>query len=342
MNACSRLCIDFSEVKWMDKKRLLPGSLACLGMLILIIDSKAALQAASDGVALCIRTVIPSLFPFFVLSGILVRQWTGRPIPFLRPLGRLLGMGAGTEALLVTGFLGGYPVGAKAVADSWKSGNLSKRDANRLLSFCSNPGPAFLFGMAAPMFSHPGAGWLLWGIQIISALWVGMIFREEPDLPGTVTPTGKLPMTQAVENALSVTAQVCGWVILFRILSTFTQRWFLWWFPDWLDVVFTGFLELTNGCLSLEEIPREDIRFLLCSAMLSWGGFCVVMQTASVINGLSLRNYLLGKFLQTGFCLLFCAVCMGLVHPVCLISGFLPFLLQKVKKRSSNPKAAVV
>lgn len=336
------LCIEFSEVKTMKNHPTFPGILAAVGMLALILDSEASLAGAAEGVDLCIRTVIPSLFPFFILSGILVREWTGRTVLFLRPLGRLLGMPAGSESVLITGFLGGYPVGAKAVRDAWVNGSLSEKDANRLLSFCSNAGPAFLFGMASPMFADSMAGWMLWGIQIASALFVGILFRKDPDTAGSMPVPPKGGLSDSLQNAVSVTAQVCGWVICFRILTTFANRWVLWLLPQWFRVFFTGFLELANGCLSLSAVEKETVRFLLCSAMLSWGGLCVAMQTAAVTRGLKLSCYLTGKLLQTGFSLLLSLCYQGLVSPLLPVFLIVLVLGCKTVKKGSNPGAVGV
>ena len=101
----------------MKLRKILPGLFAAAGMVVLILDSRTALMGASEGVALCLKTVIPSLFPFFILSGILSGSLMGLEFPILRPIGRVLGMPNGSEMLLVSGFLGGYPVGAKAVRD---------------------------------------------------------------------------------------------------------------------------------------------------------------------------------------------------------------------------------
>lgn len=326
----------------MKKNRPFSGIVAALGMLVLIIDSEASLAGAREGVDLCIRTVIPSLFPFFLLSQILVSAWTGRQLPMLRPLGKLLGVPEGCESLLIPGFLGGYPVGAKSIHHAWESGCVSEQDANRLLFFCSNAGPSFLFGMAAPLFSKPGTGWILWGIQIVSTILVAYLMRREPGVAKPVPALLEQSLSQALKNAVSVTAQVCGWVICFRIITTFADRWFLWLVPEWIRVLFSGFLELSNGCLRLSVLASEEIRFIFCSVMLSWGGICVIMQTASVTKGLKLRYYLLGRLLHTGFSLFLSLSILGilpklsLVLPVLLISGW------KAVKRGSIPKAAGV
>ncbi len=319
----------------MKKASFIPGVAAALGMLLLILDSKTALTSAAEGIELCIRTVIPSLFPFFVLSGVLVSSMMGMKIPGGVFLGNLLGIPRGAESILITAFLGGYPVGAKAVRDAWANGQLDKDTAEHLLSFCNNAGPAFLFGMAAPMFSDSYTGWILWGIHIVGALTAGMFFRAEPRSVSSLSSVGQTSLSDALKSSLSVTAQVCGWVVLFRIVNGFLSRWILWLLPPAGQAAVAGFLELANGCLSLGSIPKEELRFLICSAILAFGGVCVTMQTVSVTRRLSLKYYFLGKLVQTAFSILLSMMYLDMISPWLLL--LLPIgLLRKNAKNSRN------
>lgn len=326
----------------MKQRRLLTGLFAAVGMLLLILDAETSLRSAAEGMELCLRAVIPSLFPFFMLSGILLRSLMGIRLPLLRPLGKLLGMPEGSESLLICGFLGGYPVGAKSVRDAWAAGHLEKADAERMLSFCNNAGPAFLFGMAAPVFSDPYTGWSLWGIHILSALTAGILLKKEPDGRDCPALCVSASASGGINNALSVTAQVCGWVILFRVISGFLSRWFLWLFPLWIQTALTGFLELANGCLLLGSVTSEQMRFVLCSGMLSFGGVCVFLQTGSAARGLKLHLYIAGKLLQTGFAVLFSILWLtnprlfGLTVPAILLLGM------KTRKKCGNPETVGV
>ena len=92
--------------------RMWSGIFAAFGLLLLILDAKTALQGAQEAVVLCTSVVIPSLFPFFVLSGMLASAASGGGNKSLRPLERLLGVPIGAGGLFLTGLLGGYPTGA--------------------------------------------------------------------------------------------------------------------------------------------------------------------------------------------------------------------------------------
>lgn len=282
-------------------KKLKTSILAAIGLLILILDTKTALSGASEGLELCIRTVIPSLLPFFVLSILLTSALAGESIPLLRPLGRLCGIPKGAESLLLVGMLGGYPAGAQCVAQAYRSGALKKQDAERMIAFCNLAGPAFLFGIIAGKFSNPYIAWALWGIHIVSAILVSMLLPMKAK-DATLLRSGKpLTLSDALQRSLQIMASVCGWIILFRIIIAFLDRWVLWLLPTAAQVAITGILELSNGCCDLGSISSEGLRFIISAGMLAFGGLCVFMQTAAVTDSLSLKTYVWGKLLQLLF-----------------------------------------
>ena len=121
------------------------GCLAALGLLL--ARSAEAAQAVRDGLSLCAGSVIPALFPFLAVSGLLTALDAGAS-PALGPLARLLGCSqAGARAFLL-GLTGSYPVGARTVAQLYRRGGISRREAGRLLMFSNNCGPAFILGVA--------------------------------------------------------------------------------------------------------------------------------------------------------------------------------------------------
>lgn len=281
-----------------SRKNAIVAISASLGMLMLILDSKTALEGAMQGVELCIRTVVPSLLPFFVLSILLTSSLTGSTISYLRPLGRLCGIPIGTESLLAIGLLGGYPVGAQSIHHTYKEGFLTNQEARRLLGFCNNAGPAFIFGIAGGLFQSRWCAWALWGIHIVSALIVGMIMPHKTSRRIAAASASHVTLPMCLSRSVTVMGEVCGWIILFRVVLAFSERWFLWLLPDMLCAAAHGALELVNGCHFLYSIPSEGIRFVLCSAFLAFGGLCVAMQTVSVTGALGIGWYFPGKILQ--------------------------------------------
>lgn len=275
------------------------GLFGAIGMAMLILDSKTALAGAAQGVGLCIKSVIPSLFPFFFLSTMLTAALSGRRLPIPNVILRMLRIPEGGESLLLVGLLGGYPVGAAGIADAAKRGQLPANTARRMLGFCNNAGPSFLFGIIAGLFPKYWMAWALWGVHIISSLLVGILLPGKPGEKISVSASRQPSIIDCLTGAIKTMATVCGWVVLFRILIAFMDRWLFWALPTQLAVAISGLLELTNGCCMLGTVPNTGLRFILCSGMLAFGGLCVGMQTVTVTSSIGSGMYFPGKLLQT-------------------------------------------
>lgn len=161
------------------KSLVLPLMCICF-ILLLIVFSKAAVEAASNGIRLWLYVVFPSLFPFFVASQLLSRTGFVRAAgvllePIMRPLFNVPGCGSFAFAM---GISSGYPTGAKITADLRKDGMISKVEAERLLTFTNNSGPLFVIGaVAVGMFGSRNLGLFMLGCHIAACVTVGFIFR---------------------------------------------------------------------------------------------------------------------------------------------------------------------
>jgi len=210
-----------------------------------------------------------------------------------------------------------------------------------MLSFCNNAGPSFIFGMAAMQFSSPIYGWLIWGVQMLSAAAVARILPAGQESTVGESKPSPTSLSDAMHIALRVMATVCGWVVVFRVILSFLDRWLMWLMPQSAQVLLTGLLELANGCCNLSRIENHGLRFILCSLMLSLGGVCVFMQTSSVLQGLPVKHYLKGKALQGIFALLLSSMIQiflpggvslhpGIAVPILIfVLGFSGYFLRK-------------
>lgn len=282
----------------MGKKERCIGVAAIAAFFVLIIDTKTSLAGVAQGIDICIYTLIPSLFPFLIISALISSTLTATGSVSDRILCRLFHIPNGASVILTMGLLGGYPVGAKMVTDAYNNGQLSKSDAQRMICFVNNAGPSFIFGMVALSFSSPIIPWLLWLIQIISAWIVSFFFRTEGQ-HHIITARRKITIDRIVKQAVNTMAVICAWVIIFRTVLSFLSKWFLWLVPASMQVLITGIMELANGCVDLAYIQNESLRFIVAAGMLSFGGLCVMMQTTAVSQGLSVKRYFPGKVLQS-------------------------------------------
>jgi sporulation integral membrane protein YlbJ len=307
-------------------------ALICLALFAavaaLVIFPKDSVDAAAGGVRLCFNVIIPSLFPFFVLSTLIVQlgiaRYFGRLLePIMRPL---FNVGGACSTAFVLGFIGGYPVGAKTVIALYENGNCSKVEAERLLSFCNNSGPAFIFGVVgAGVFSSSTVGIMLYLAHTLASLLVGVVFRfwgrsEEKRgrsrLPEAQPKRFTIAFTDSIKSSFQTTLNICGFVIFFTVfikllflsgilplLATGIGTLFSPFGFDkvWAERLLTGIIELTSGVSSLAGAAGEFTRSMALAAfMLGWAGLSIHCQVLSFIgdSGLSVRTYIYGKTLQ--------------------------------------------
>lgn len=269
-------------------------------LLVMIFDSKTALSGAVEGVQLCVATVIPTLFPFIFVCNVLTATLSAQALPFPRRLCKIFGIPNGAQGLVLMGFLGGYPVGAQCIGQARQSGTLNRTDAEHLLSFCNNAGPAFLFGLGMTVLGSVRLCALVWLIHIVSALIVGCVHAKGEMRAMRAPVTNEVDFSAAMIGAVRAMALVCGWIVLFRTGLAFCELWFLWLLPRNLRLLLTGMAELTNGCCALTQIDSLGLRMRLFCGMIGFGGVCVGLQTKSVLraNGLHGSAYFPGKAAQ--------------------------------------------
>ncbi|MCI9223513.1 MAG: sporulation protein [Oscillospiraceae bacterium] len=307
------------------RQKKVRDALAASALLIataaLVISPGEAINGAKDGLALCFNVIVPSLFPFFVLSSLVVdlglAAYLGRAMEgLMRPLFRVSGSCAAAVAL---GFIGGYPVGARTALQLYEQGLCSKTEAERLLAFCNNSGPAFILGVVgAGVFGDSRVGLLLYLTHALASLLVGLLFRfyggwerrracaPRPKPIQTVT----LPaaFTGAVSRALQSTLNICAFVVFFavvlRLLSAYgalsgaAALLSLAGFEgEWARRLVAGLLELSSGVASLQGGAGLAGRVSMAAFMLGWAGLSVHCQVLSFLvdSGLSARVYLAGK-----------------------------------------------
>ncbi|MDR1737180.1 MAG: sporulation protein [Oscillospiraceae bacterium] len=146
----------------------------------LIFNPRETSSAAVAGISLCLNVIIPSLFPFFVISTLTIELGLTRYLgallrPIMRPLFRLSGS---CSTAVILGFLGGYPVGAQTAIALYERKQCTKDEAERLLAFCNNSGPAFILGaVGAGILGSSQAGWLLYLTHTAASLTIGIMFR---------------------------------------------------------------------------------------------------------------------------------------------------------------------
>ena len=276
----------------------------------LLLHPEIASGAVVQGLRLCGSVILPSLFPFFVCANLLT-ELSLEHIParlFARVMRPLFHVGGAGSAALALGVLGGYPAGAQAAVQLYKSGSITKPEAERLLCFCNNAGPSFLLGVTgAGVYGSLRIGFLLWGVHVFCALLTGLLLRGQPLPPQPVkafqdaqpphAPVSfAAAFTASVRQAGAAAIQVCMYVVIFSVLSAFLLCLLPASTPPALRALAVGLLELSNGVSLLQGAGTLP----LAAFLLGFSGLSVAAQAQSLLTGtdLSFRRYLPAKLLH--------------------------------------------
>lgn len=273
----------------------------CAAMGMLILDSGCAARSAASAVELCLSTLIPSLFPMLVLSGWLASRISGLRLPWLA---RLLRVPDGSEGLFLLGLLGGYPAGCAAIVQNVRSGSLSSGDGERMLGFCSNCAPAFLFGVLGAVLGDLRQVFAIAVIQLLCAALAAAHWPGAPEQQAAA-PARPVTLPQAVRQSVAALGSICAWVVLSGVVTGFCQKWLFPLLPDVVSPVLTGLLELTSGCVTLPRVHGAELRFLLACVLVNFGGICVLLQLQALAApaGISLRACAAQKLCQSALAL---------------------------------------
>ena len=280
-------------------------------MLCLIVYPAQSAAAAAKAVRVCAFSVVPSLFPFFVLSKLLLSGGVSIPFPD-RFAEKCFGVSGPCLSAFFVSLLGGYPAGVAAVSDLYRNGAITKQDAEKSLCFCNNSGPAFFLSLiGGTVLGSVKAGLVLYSIHILSAVLCGRFFAKRISAAfhmrqiGTNRNPVEKHLPEAISESCAALLQISGLIVFFSVMIAIAEEAGVFrpfalipYFPvPEAKALLCGVLELSSGIL---QSAGTRYAFVLCAFLMGWGGFCVHMQAKAIWQaaGLRPRNYLSSKLLQ--------------------------------------------
>ncbi len=280
-------------------KRIFIALFSLICMLVVITNYFTVQSAAKQAVGICINSVFPSVFPFLILSSMIIKSGSASVIgkPFSRIFNKFFGVNKSCTTPIILGLTAGFPVGASCTYNLYKNGEISKDEAEYLLSFCSNSGISFIFGIiGGEIFKSAKIGAMIFVIQLVSSVITGVLMKNRHiiSVSDFRTKNTDISFSAVVVNSVKESviniAYICGYIVLFSIFTKLIIS-FL---PECFSFTVKGILELTSASYELSYFELKSA-FVLACGILSWCGICVHMQVRAVTGNLSLKPYFIGK-----------------------------------------------
>lgn len=254
-----------------------------LSFFFLLYPAETA-KSVSEGLSLCLNVVIPSLFPFMVISGIFVSSAVCEKLGrvFKKAISFLFSLSGACFCPVLVCLVGGYPTAAFCARQLYEKGLISRRDYQHLLLFAVNPSPSFAVGaVGAMLLGSSTSGAVIFFSVIIASLLLGLFSRlvkteaSDEDRKPISIEVQFMPFSKSVVNAIGSSGKamlfICFSVLFFSAVLSVTDRLF----PTKNASMLCGALfEVTCGCKRCcRKLPIEII-----AGIVGWGGLCTHFQ----------------------------------------------------------------
>ncbi len=276
-------------------------SILLLVLLLIPLYGEAMSDGILGGIRLCVRSIIPAVFPFMVLSSMMIGYGVFDQVKLLsRPFERIFHISKNGLCAYLCGIFCGFPLGAKCAAEALDHGQISKEECERLIIFSACPSPAFIICGIGGLYASIKKGVLLYLITLICGAFIGIFLgrdqrasnrKEAPSTP-------YFSFTEAVERAGLNTLYICSYLLLFSGIMAILRAALS---SSLLLSCILPFLEIgaASAFLTAAEIPSV-LSFALCAFAASFGGFSVHLQCAHAVRGtgISMKKFCFYKLIQ--------------------------------------------
>lgn len=252
---------------------------------------QACAQSLGDALALCGGSLLLALFPFLIVSSLLVQCGAAEPLgAVLRPAARLMGFRARCSGgILLIGLLGGFAPAANATAEAFRAGRIDREEAAALLPACICSGPSFvILSVGAGMLGSLELGVRLFAAQVLTGYLSAGLLRRAALLPKKRPAKGKPSPAAAphppeppqlyrvIADSVTTYLRLCGFILYFRLLAGGLGALL----PARAGVLPAILLEVCSGC----DLAAQTGRWasVLCCAALSVQGASVLMQVRTI------------------------------------------------------------
>ncbi len=267
-------------------KIIFPFTIAVICLLCTLIYPKEIGSGVKDGIFLLGDSLIPSLFPFAVLSTyIAVCPATEYLSELLKkPSHVIFGVSDCGLLAVILGFLGGYPIGAKIVCKLYECKKISQKEAHLLFCWCVNPGISFVItAIGQFMLKNTFYGVVLYISVVLSSVTIGVFSRfiykvELSETNSALKINNENLFIDSVASGSKTMLSICGWVLLFSAISGGVDALIK---NRYASLFIKALLEVTTGC---KYAALNNLSLPLISALLSFGGFAVIFQVSPFLQ----------------------------------------------------------
>ena len=275
----------------------------------ILTESPSILSSVTFSFQIWKNNLVPSMFPIFVLSELLIQygfpQFLGELCKPLMHIFRMKGSGA---FIFIMSIISGFPSNAKYTRELYLKKELTKEEASKILTFTHFSNPLFILGTISILFlNNKEAGLLILLCHYLSNIIIGLLFRNyhpsEKENNKVSFKKAILMMhkkrinndknfgqiiTNSLMNSINTLLLILGVVTMFLVITTILNN--ILPFNNYYQSILNGFFEMSQGLkyVSLLEIPLK-LKSSLSAMIISFGGLSVHMQMIGILSDTKIK-----------------------------------------------------
>ena len=295
-------------------------TLSIISLIELLINKSTIFNTISYSMNLWISSIIPSLFPFFIISDILIQYNITDyiPNPIRKIFKKLFNVSDNSVTIFFLSLLSGFPSSARNIRTMYDMNLINEKEASHTLIFTHFSNPLFILGTVSVFFfKNETLGLIILIAHYLSNIILGIITRNYNtisiiDKKQTNVLQKNFPKVfiSAIKNAIDNLLTILGTLTCFLIISAMIINTIN--LSSYNSTILKGILEMTMGLKSLSLLNINNIYKVVISTMfISFGGLSVHMQILSFLidTKISYKQFFIARIFHA------------------LIAGFLSYIL---------------
>ena len=283
-----------------------------LSLFLLLIYSETAVNYMRKGLTLCATAVIPSLFPFMIISELIIKSGIGQIISriFRLPMKLIFVVNESAASAFILGALCGFPIGTLTLVKMLDRGEISKRELERMMTFCNIPGAAFVIStVGASLLGSLKLGILIFFSIVVSSLIIGIFCRfiyRKDDYRNRTSPPINIKITvndftDSVRSSATSILNVCAFILFFSTvvgcIGSIIKGVGI---SETALAFICGIFEISGGVSAAAALSIREQAAPLCAFIAGWSGISVHFQLMSLASGrnISFKPYIIAKTAQ--------------------------------------------
>ena len=274
----------------------------------LFINKNLVFNTINFSLDIWVNNLIPSLFPMFILSDILITYNFVKYIPkwFINIFSYLFNIKKECTLVFFLSMLSGFPINAKNIKKLYDMNIINGKEASHMLMFTHFSNPLFILGTLAIFFlNNKKLGIIILLSHYLSNFIIGIIFRKLNTISSSISNEQEKNLhfgpvfVNAIKSSVDTLLLILGILTCFLIISTIIINRFD--LNSYNSLLVKSILEITMGLKELSLFNFSDLtKVVLSSCILSFGGLSVHMQVVSQLidTDISYKYFFVGRVFQ--------------------------------------------